>query len=117
MLLEMHLTLEQIKIMNELLVVKKLCLNIKSQNDDEILKNISFNINRSEVLSLIGESGSGKSLTALSIIRLLEKSTSILAQIAKIDMVKQKIIESETISLLIPLLKHTNETVKINDTL
>ena len=77
MLLEMHLTLEQIKIMNELLTVKKLCLNIKSDNDDEILKNISFSINSSEVLSLIGESGSGKSLTALSIIRLLEKSCKI----------------------------------------
>ena len=77
MSLEMHLTLDQIKIMNKLLTVKNLCLNIKSENNDEILKDISFNINRSEVLSLIGESGSGKSLTALSIIRLLEKSCQI----------------------------------------
>ena len=73
----MHLTRELIKIMNNLLQVKNLCLNIKSNRDEEILKNISFEIKKSEVVSLIGESGSGKSLTALSIIRLLEKSCKI----------------------------------------
>ena len=67
----MHLTRELIKIMNNLLKIKNLCLNIKSNSDEEILKNISFEIKKSEVVSLIGESGSGKSLTALSIIRLL----------------------------------------------
>ena len=73
----MHLTRELIKIMNNLLKIKNLCLNIKSNSDEEILKNISFEIKKSEVVSLIGESGSGKSLTALSIIRLLEKSCKI----------------------------------------
>ena len=70
----MHLTLGQTKIMSNLLQVKNLFLNIKSYREEEILKNINFNIKESEVVSLIGESGSGKSLTALSIIRLLEKS-------------------------------------------
>ena len=61
--------------MSSILTVKNLYLNIKSNNKEEkILKNINFEINTSEVVSLIGESGSGKSLTALSIIRLLEKS-------------------------------------------
>jgi len=61
--------------MSNILTVKNLHLSIKSNNKEEkILKNINFEINTSEVVSLIGESGSGKSLTALSIIRLLEKS-------------------------------------------
>ena len=59
------MTRELIKIMNNLLKIKNLCLNIKSNSDEEILKNISFEIKKSEVVSLIGESGSGKSLTAL----------------------------------------------------
>ena len=69
----MLLIQEQIKIMNKLLTIKDLYLTIKL-NDKEVLKNISFDISNSEIVSLIGESGSGKSLTALSIIRLLEKS-------------------------------------------
>jgi len=58
--------------------VKNLCLKIKSNKDEKVLKDISFKIRKSEVVSLIGESGSGKSLTALSIIRLLEKSCKII---------------------------------------
>lgn len=73
----MHLIQEQTKIMNDLLQVKNLCLNIRSHAEEEILKDISFTIKESEVVSLIGESGSGKSLTALSIIRLLEASCKI----------------------------------------
>ena len=52
-------------------------MSIDSENEEEILKDISFNIKESEVVSLIGESGSGKSLTALSVIRLLERSCKI----------------------------------------
>lgn len=62
--------------MSKLLNVKNLSLEIKSSNKN-ILKNINFDIYKSEIVSLIGESGSGKSLTALSIIRLLEKSCRI----------------------------------------
>ena len=35
------------------------------------VKNISFEVNRSEILAIVGESGSGKSVTALSILQLL----------------------------------------------
>jgi len=73
----MHLTQGQIKNMNDLLSIQNLFLSIDSENEEEILKDISFNIKESEVVSLIGESGSGKSLTALSVIRLLEKSCKI----------------------------------------
>ena len=79
MLSEMLLIQGPIKIMNKLLSVKDLCLTIKSKENQKILKNISFDINKSEIVSLIGESGSGKSLTALSIIRLLEKSCKIVS--------------------------------------
>ena len=71
------MTQGQVKIMNKLLDVKNLYLSIESENETEILKDINFSINESEILSLIGESGSGKSLTALSIIRLLEKNCKI----------------------------------------
>ena len=60
--------------MSELLKINNLCLSISSDNESEILKNINFSLKESEILSLIGESGSGKSLTALSIIRLLENN-------------------------------------------
>ncbi|MBT3520163.1 MAG: ABC transporter ATP-binding protein [Gammaproteobacteria bacterium] len=63
--------------MNDLLSIKNLFLSIDSENQEEILKDVSFDIKESEIVSLIGESGSGKSLTALSIIRLLEKSCKI----------------------------------------
>jgi peptide/nickel transport system ATP-binding protein len=72
----MHLIQERVSIMSKLLNVKNLSLEIKSSNKN-ILKNINFDIYKSEIVSLIGESGSGKSLTALSIIRLLEKSCKI----------------------------------------
>ena len=68
------MTRDQLKIMSELLKINNLCLSISSDNELEILKNINFSLKESEILSLIGESGSGKSLTALSIIRLLENN-------------------------------------------
>ena len=71
------MTRDQLKIMSELLKINNLCLSISSDNELEILKNINFSLEESEILSLIGESGSGKSLTALSIIRLLENNCRI----------------------------------------
>ena len=41
------------------------------------VKAVSFQINKNEVLGIVGESGCGKSLTALSIMRLLSKQTQI----------------------------------------
>lgn len=49
-------------------------LSIDFQTKDGVFhaaKDISFSINKAETLSLIGESGSGKSITALSILKLL----------------------------------------------
>ena len=40
-------------------------------NENPLLQNISFYLKRYSVLGIIGESGSGKSLTALSILNIL----------------------------------------------
>ena len=58
-----------------LLNVNSLCVrtteNLQHQN---LIDKISFNIKKNEIVALIGESGSGKSLTSLSILGLLEKN-------------------------------------------
>ena len=57
-----------------LININKLCVSIteKSKNK-KLIKSISFNIKKNEIVALIGESGSGKSLTSLCILGLLEK--------------------------------------------
>lgn len=52
----------------KLLEVKALCLSI---NGTQILQDISFSLASGNILGVIGESGSGKSLTAFSIMQLL----------------------------------------------
>ena len=42
--------------------------------EKKILNDISFDLDKGEVLGIAGESGSGKSLTALSILNLLPSS-------------------------------------------
>ena len=51
-----------------LIVIKNLTLNI---NKNVILQSLNFEANSGEILGIIGESGSGKSMTANSIIKLL----------------------------------------------
>ena len=41
-------------------------------NDSTLLQNISFSLKKYSILGIIGESGSGKSLTALSILNILK---------------------------------------------
>lgn len=58
--------------MNELLRIKN--LSVSFDTDDGKVKavdNVSFSINRNEVLGLVGESGCGKSVTSMSILRLI----------------------------------------------
>lgn len=65
--------------MSEILLrVKDLSIDVKSEKSiNTAVERISFNIKRGEILGIVGESGCGKSLTALSIAGLLPQSTII----------------------------------------
>lgn len=43
-------------------------------NQQQLLKAISFDVEKGEIIAFVGESGSGKSLTAFSLVQLLDKS-------------------------------------------
>ena len=62
--------------MNEIVKVTDLCKNFYTKEGElEVLKNISFQLNQGEILSLLGPSGSGKS-TVLNILSELIIPTS-----------------------------------------
>jgi len=64
--------------MSSLLDVKNLCVCVKKDNHFlKIINDISFSINEGEILGIAGESGCGKSMTALSISNLLPKAVQI----------------------------------------
>ena len=55
--------------------VKSLSLGLNNpKNEKLLLDNVSFDIKKNEIVSIIGESGSGKTLTAMSILGLLDKA-------------------------------------------
>jgi peptide/nickel transport system ATP-binding protein len=60
--------------MSNILSVENLSLNI---GRDKLLKDISFEIKQGEIFALVGESGCGKSLTSLAIMRLLPDVISV----------------------------------------
>ncbi|MEN8933679.1 MAG: dipeptide ABC transporter ATP-binding protein [Planktotalea arctica] len=56
-----------------LLSIENLCLSI---NALKILKNVSLEVAKGEIVAITGESGSGKSLTAFSVMQLLPRGTA-----------------------------------------
>ena len=54
--------------MEQLLTAQNLSIQF---GDMQVVKNISFSINKNEVVALVGESGSGKTVSALSVMNLL----------------------------------------------
>jgi ABC-type dipeptide/oligopeptide/nickel transport system ATPase component len=58
-----------------LLSVKKLSISFNSNNVlSKAVNSISFDVYENEIVGVIGESGSGKSVTALSLMRLIQFS-------------------------------------------
>lgn len=60
-----------------ILDIKNLSLSF---GENQILKNVSFPIERGKIIGIVGESGSGKSVTALAIMGLLTKNAKIPAE-------------------------------------
>lgn len=61
--------------MSELLLsVRNLNVKFRTDNGDiQVLRDVSFDLNRGEVLGVVGESGCGKSMTALALMGLVPK--------------------------------------------
>ena len=76
-----------------MLVVKGLHIGFR-RNDTvhEVLKNVSFQLERNQILGVVGESGSGKSLASLSLIGLLPENAVTKGEILfqGIDLLKLK---------------------------
>ena len=61
-----------------MLEVKNLSVKfLSNQQENEVVKEISFQLKKNKILGIVGESGSGKSVTSLAILGLLPKSSSI----------------------------------------
>lgn len=62
---------------NPLLNVNKLSISFfNNATETEIIKNISYTINKDEIVAIVGESGSGKSVSSLALMGLLPKAIS-----------------------------------------
>ena len=72
--------------MSKILDVKNLTVKVNSEKKElKIIDDISLSLNSGETVGIIGESGCGKSITALSILRLLEPNIKITDGIIEIE--------------------------------
>jgi len=83
--------LEKIKSDIPLLQVKNLTISFAKENMwNDVVRNVSFDLNNNEILGVVGESGSGKSVLSLSILGLLPNKMSRVSD-GEIYFEKQKI--------------------------
>ena len=69
-----------------MLSVTNLTIQFKTANGlFDAVKGISFTLAKGETIGIVGESGSGKSVTALSLMRLLDKSNSVVSGQVMLD--------------------------------
>ncbi len=78
---------------NNVLEVKN--LNIFSQ-DKHLIKDVSFEVEKGKIVCLIGQSGSGKTITALSVARLLPPSLRMNVSNIKLDNEDLKNVDNKT---------------------
>ena len=80
----------------KLLDVKQLCIDICSgKKRFPVVGNVSYSVNKGEILAVVGESGCGKSISSLAIARLLdEKTTAVKAEHILLN------LENESIDIL-----------------
>ena len=72
--------------MSKILDVKNLTVKVNSGKKElKIIDDISLSLNSGETVGIIGESGCGKSITALSILRLLEPNIKITPNTATVS--------------------------------
>lgn len=72
--------------MSSLLEVKNLKTSFKTHiGDVQSVRGVSFHLNKGEALGVVGESGCGKSVTMMTIMRLLDKNAKIEADAIKFD--------------------------------
>ena len=72
--------------MSKILDIKNLTVKVNSEKKElKIIDDISLSLNSGETVGIIGESGCGKSITALSILRLLEPNLKITDGIIEIE--------------------------------
>ena len=115
---------------NTLLEINNLNISIaQNQSSKSLVKNISFQIKKNEIVGLIGGSGSGKSLTALAILNLLNKDKfkvtgeilfkgNDLLKISEKEMLKKRgaeisMIFQEPMSALNPTMKIGNQLYEV----
>ena len=68
---------EKRAIFMKLLDVKNLCIDLNvGKNRVPVVRDVSFSVNKGEIMALVGESGCGKSLTNLSLARLLDEKVA-----------------------------------------
>lgn len=71
----------------------------------EVVKGISFNVQRGETLAIVGESGSGKSVTSLAIMGLLDKKKSKIEGNIDFEGKRISMIFQEPMTALNPVMK------------
>lgn len=89
-----------------LLNVQNLCVDFKTDaKTTPILKNVSFNVEEKEFVALIGESGSGKTITSLSCMNLLPQNVQITGGTIEFNGCKPAMIFQDPLTCLNPLMK------------
>lgn len=110
----------------ELLKIKNLSVEYRTDRGiAKVLNNVSFNIKKGETLGLVGETGAGKTTTALSIMGLLPKKTGFITggeitfdgkNLPKLSEADMRLIRGESISMIFQdPMTSLNPIIKVGD--